>query len=139
MANLTKRFIDSLQPPDDRSEVVHWDDKLPGFGVRVRRSGAMTFIIQYRNATGNDRKMKVGTVGRMTVDEARGEARVLLAEVDRNLDPAARRADQRQALTMKELCEQYLAAADRGLVMGKKGRAKKTSTLATDREGVPEE
>jgi integrase len=34
---------------------------------------------------------------------------------------------------VEELCDQYLKAAERGLILGKRGSAKKASTLATDR------
>jgi integrase len=133
MPNLTKRFIDVLEPPAGKSEVVYWDDKLPCFGVRVRSTGGMTYVIQYRNRQGQTRKLKIGSVRRMTVEEARSEAKVRLAEVERDIDPAERRAADRKAMSIEELCRQYLAASEKGLVMGKSGRAKKSSTLATDR------
>ena len=50
MPRITKRFVDSLKPPTGKSEVVYWDDDLSCFGVRVRVSGAATYIVQYRNA-----------------------------------------------------------------------------------------
>jgi integrase len=40
---------------------------------------------------------------------------------------------RRKALTVKELCDRYIEAADRGLIMGKGGRPKKASTLYVDR------
>ncbi len=36
-------------------------------------------------------------------------------------------------MTVKDLCQQYLEAAERGLIRGKKGRPKKASTLYGDR------
>lgn len=49
MAKLTKRFIDALAPAPNR-DVVAWDSELRGFGVRVKPSGATSYLIQYRNA-----------------------------------------------------------------------------------------
>jgi hypothetical protein len=37
MARITKRYVDALKASS--ADVVHWDDALPGFGVRVRPSG----------------------------------------------------------------------------------------------------
>jgi hypothetical protein len=37
---ITKRVVDGLKPK--ASEFAVWDSKLPGFGVRVRPTGAMS-------------------------------------------------------------------------------------------------
>jgi integrase len=39
-------------------------------------------------------------------------------------------------MTVKELCERYLEAADKGLILGKRGAAKKVSTLVADRSRI---
>src|SRR5258708_21330141 len=41
-----------------------------------------------------------------------------------------------KALTVKELCDRYLAAADKGLIIGKGDRPKKASSLYVDRGRV---
>ena len=43
---ITKRLIDSLNPTG--REFFVWDSKLPGFGVRVQRSGVMSYVTKYR-------------------------------------------------------------------------------------------
>ena len=48
-------------------------------------------------------------------------------------DPAEERATGRKSLTVAELCDRYLAAAERGLIMGKRGLPKKAGTIYTDR------
>ncbi|WP_244492236.1 site-specific integrase [Methylobacterium sp. Leaf361] len=48
-------------------------------------------------------------------------------------DPAEERATRRGSLTVTELCDAYLAAADKGLIMGQGGQAKKPSTLYVDK------
>jgi integrase len=132
MPRITKRFVDSLKPPTGKSEVVHWDDDLPCFGVRVRASGAATYIVQYRNAERITRKVKVGIVGRMAPDQARSKARQQLAAVDREEDPANERARRRRGKTVKELCGDYMVACGRGLILNRKGEPKKQSTIKTD-------
>jgi hypothetical protein len=70
---LTKKAIDAIKPaPHDQ---VHWDDELRGFGLRTKRSGLKSFLIQYRNRQGRSRRLTVGNYGRLTPDEARREAR----------------------------------------------------------------
>jgi integrase len=128
---LTKRAIDALKP--DGLDHVHWDDELRGFGLRIKQSGLKSFLIQFRNRQGRSRRLTVGQYGRMTPDEARREARRLLSDVERGLDPAEQQLQQRNAITVGDLCREYLAAADAGLVIGRKGLPKKASTLEIDR------
>lgn len=51
----------------------------------------------------------------------------------RGNDPAEERATARKSITVGELCRRYLDAAEAGLILGKRRRPKKASTLATDR------
>src|SRR5262249_29425850 len=60
-------------------------------------------------------------------------ARRLLSEVERGLDPVERRLEERHAITVGELCHEYLAKAEAGLIIGRKGLRKKASTLENDR------
>jgi integrase len=109
MPRLTKQFVDCVQPPSDTSDRTFWDDTLSGFGVRVRASGAKTWVIMYRTQDGRLRKYRIGQVGALTPDEARKEARQKLAAVDRGADPAEEKGALRKAITVAELCELFLA------------------------------
>jgi integrase len=128
---LTKRSIDAVKP--DSTDRVLWDDELRGFGLRVKPGGLKSFLIQFRNAQGRSRRLTVGQYGRLTPEEARREARRLLSEVERGLDPVERRLEERHAITVGELCREYLAKAEAGLIIGRKGLPKKASTLGIDR------
>src|SRR5262249_24275447 len=46
---------------------------------------------------------------------------------------AEERATARKSITVSELCRRYLHATEAGLILGKRRRPKKASTLATDR------
>ena len=108
MARLTKRFIDSVCANLPDKDVTYWDETLKGFGLRVQKGGAASYIIMYRTREGRLRKLTIGAVGKSTPDEARNEARQKLAEAERGGDPAGDRATARRAMTISELCDWYL-------------------------------
>jgi integrase len=128
---LTKRTIDAIKA--DNTDRVFWDDELRGFGLRVKPRGFKSFLIQFRNRQGRSRRLTVGQYGRLTPEEARREARRLLSEVERGFDPVERRLEERHAINVGELSREYLAKAEAGLIIGRKGLPKKASTLEIDR------
>lgn len=130
MAKLTKKVVDGLEARD--KDYFEWDDELPGFGVRVWPTGRKTYVAQYR-AGKQTRRFKIGIHGPLTVEEARKEAKVVLGDVARGEDPQLDRSTRRKSLTVKDLCEAYFEAADNGLILGKRGKPKKASTLYVDK------
>lgn len=128
---LTKKSIDALKP--NGRDAVHWDDDLPGFGLRINPGGKRSFVVQYRNSQGRSRRLTVGAYGKLTPDEARREATRLLRGAELGSDPAEKRQEDRKALTVAQLCDEYLAKAEQGLILGRRGSPKKASTLAVDK------
>ena len=126
---ITKRFVDALQPEKD---ALYFDADLRGFGVRTKPSGTKTYLVQYEFG-GRTRRITIGAHGALTPSEARQQAQVLLGRVRTGQNPAEDRYQERQALTVAQLCQAYLGSAEKGLILGKKGNAKKASTLTTDR------
>jgi integrase len=131
MAKLTKRSADAASAVG--SELFLWDDELPGFGLRVKKSGARSFIVQYRNANGRSRRLTLGRYGVLTVEEGRRAAKLALAEVVKGADPAENKKLARGAMTIEELSKEYLDKAEQGLILTRRGRAKSSTTLYTDK------
>lgn len=132
-ARLTKRTIDTIKPA--LTEFSIWDEEVSGFGIRVRPSGAMSYLAMYRTGGRNSplRKVTLGSVGKLTVEEARAAARKILAKAELGEDVAEQLATARKAETIAELCDLYFREAGRGVLIGKRGRPKKASTLTSDR------
>ncbi len=106
MPKLTKRVIDTMKAGE--TDRLIFDDEMPRFGIRVMRSGQKSYVIQYRQ-DGHTRRLAFGKHGLVTPDEARGQARQLLAAVDRGEDPSVARHERRATPTVAQLCERFLA------------------------------
>jgi integrase len=133
MARLTKRAVDAAKVTG--RDYFLWDDEMPGFGLRVLASGRKSYVVQYKvgGRGGETRRKSLGLHGVLTAEEARIEAKRWLADRAMGKDPIAEHAANRKAETVEQLCRSYIAAAEQGLILGKKNRPKKVSTLATDR------
>jgi hypothetical protein len=107
MPKLTKRFVDAIRPTG--KEAFYWDDDMPGFGLRQKPTGALTWVVQYREkGHGQTRRMALGRVGILTPAEARTEARGALAAVSKGRDPSSERRQHRKDITVSALCDLYL-------------------------------
>ncbi|HEY7297222.1 MAG TPA: site-specific integrase [Xanthobacteraceae bacterium] len=123
------RQVRSLEP----GETI-WDPSLPGFGARRQISPAVSYILFYRTKEGRQRWFTIGKHGApWTPETARDEAKRLLGEVAHKRDPAAEKRAARNAQTVAELCDAYLADADAGRLVTRRRTQKKASTLAIDK------
>jgi hypothetical protein len=77
---LNKATVDRLELPPGKTELIVFDEGLPGFGLRIRAGGKRTWIAQYRLGS-KQRRVTLGTVNTFEADEARKHARDALARV----------------------------------------------------------
>jgi integrase len=80
--------IRTLSLPSGVADRVFWDSELPGFGLRIRASGARTWLVQYAIA-GRTRRVFLGSATVLDPGKARETAKKLLAAVKLGRDPAA--------------------------------------------------
>ena len=131
MTRITKRTIDSLKPPTSGSRFL-WDSELRGFGLRMSPQGRVAFIVQYRTPQGRTRRYSFAVFGPTTADQARAQARQLLAAAHTGRDPSTERHDERSALTVAQLCGTYLEALRAGQVLTRFHQPKRPSTVYND-------
>jgi integrase len=105
---LSKTVVERIKAADQ--DVVVWDDTLPGFGLRVKPSGVRSYIIQYRNRnTSASRRLTIGRHGPLlTFDQAKKQARAMLADAMRGDDPVEIRKAARGAPSIADLAADYL-------------------------------
>ncbi|MFN0025473.1 MAG: tyrosine-type recombinase/integrase [Parvularculaceae bacterium] len=108
MPKLTKALIAGLNPTE--TDVVVWDESLPGFGIRAKATGVKSFVIQYRNKTGRSRRVSLGNLGKVTLDQARKQAVKLMGQIAAGDDPAEERQVQRKGETVSQLADLYMQA-----------------------------
>src|ERR1700722_4392306 len=83
---LTTANLARLQFPAGKSEMIVFDEALPGFGVRLRSGGKRTWIAQFRVGT-KQRRIALGTTETVDPDSARKRAKEALAKVSLGRDP----------------------------------------------------
>jgi integrase len=111
---LTAKAVAALMLPSGKDDAIYFDQDLPGFGYRLRRSAdkvARSWVAQYRHA-GQTRRITLGSASVLSSEQAREEAKRILAEATLRKDPASERKRRAAAdrSTFAALAEQYLAA-----------------------------
>ncbi len=107
MPKLSKRVVDAAETKD--KDYVIWDNDLPGFGLRVFRTGKRSYLIQYRSL-GRSRRYTIGLHGVWTPDAARQEAKVQLGRIAKGDNPAEERQLDHKAIAISG---KYVAPGER--------------------------
>ncbi|WP_374545028.1 tyrosine-type recombinase/integrase [Rhodoblastus sp.] len=105
---ISKRSVDALSCPAGKDREILWDDALAGFGVAAFPTGKKVYVAQYRQH-GRSRRISIGEHGRLTPDEARSQAKVLLGQVETGADPVEERRAERAKETFRETSARFMA------------------------------
>jgi integrase len=97
----------------ERSDIIHFDDDLAGFGYRLRRSPSgkvnASWIVQYRRG-GASRRVLLGAGNVISADQARTAAKTILAKVQLGEDPQQAKSDRRSRdqLSVRAMVDEFL-------------------------------
>ena len=113
---LTEKGIRGLELPGGKSDHIHWDDEIPGLGIRLRAGGSRNWIFQYK-VGGKNRRMSLGAVIPESVRTIREQAAQLHAKVKLGQDPAGEKEEnvQRIADRFEPIANRYLAVKKESL------------------------
>src|SRR5215469_9952092 len=95
----TQASIDRFKLEAGKSEHIEFDESMPGFGLRIRvgdKAQHRTFIAQYKIGE-KHRRITLGDVRKVTLENARKEARRIFGSVANGHDPANEKAERRSA------------------------------------------
>ena len=106
---ISKRSVDAVKAGG--TDAVYWDGELTGFGLRVRRSGRKSYVVQTRIA-GKLCWFTIGPHGPLNPDQARARALEILACAKKGIDPrdadARREAEPSMADLGRRFLEEYV-------------------------------
>lgn len=104
-SRINDTFVRRLRAPT-KGNVIAYDSEVPGFGVRVTANGAKSFVLNYR-IKGRERRYTIGRFPAWGAAAARNTAEELRRDIDKSIDPLARRQDARAAPTVNDLYTRY--------------------------------
>lgn len=107
---LTKTMVDKLDHIPGKTQSFFRDDGLKGFGLRITPGGVKSFIVETR-INGKVKRVTLGKYGKLTVEEARKQAKTLLGSVARGDDPLSEKKTKKiHAMTLQQVLNDYLKA-----------------------------
>lgn len=108
LLKLTKTVVESLQYAR-AGQILYFDTELTGFGLRVGRKSKV-YIAEAR-LRGKTTRVKIGLHGRLTTEEARKEAKIILGGLQQGHNPNdVKRRDRASTVTLSEAFEDMKAA-----------------------------
>jgi integrase len=103
-ATITEAIVKGARPGFIR------DDRVQGFALRTTASGFKSFVVEAR-VSGRVRRFTLSPADRVTVAEARAQARQILAGMSRGRDPQmAKRAKRERSQTLSAMLDEYIEA-----------------------------
>ncbi len=116
------RSVNALRCPTGKDRVFLWDDALAGFGVCAfpsrkeegdKEGAKKVYVVQFRK-DGRSRRVAIGEHGRLTPDEARSQAKIMLGHVEKGADPVEERRRARKVRTFRQVADDFMKPDARG-------------------------
>jgi integrase len=105
---LTDRGIRALPPAPKGKRRLAWDAIVPGLAVRITDRGQRSFVLVTRYpGSRHPAPRSLGTVGAISLEDARTKARGWLKQISAGIDPA-HAADAAARDTLQAICMEYL-------------------------------
>jgi len=135
VGKISKRTVDAAhwkpnpkQAKPKANPTFLWDETLKGFGLQILPTGIKSYIFQYRTAQGRSRRITIAKVGAVTPEQARDIAEDHAATVRIGGDPLADKRTAREAPTVGEILDLYVAS--------EKFKEKAPATQSNDRARI---
>jgi len=103
---LTYRSAKAVRPPAT-GQIDYFDQRLPGFALRVTEHGHKSWTVLYRHG-GRLRRLTLGTYPQVSLADARAKAREALLASVQGHDSAGEEQTERGAATVGELAHEYV-------------------------------
>lgn len=140
VAKITKRMVEKPTLPK-AGHAVTWDASpgMGGFGIRVSPAGRVSYLVRYWNGE-RERWSTIGHHPRMTLDDAKAEARKMLRDAGDGRDPVAEQkaaeaaAARADATTVAALVDRWLEALP--TAKSKRGRLYSARTIEGYRDSI---
>lgn len=130
----TARFVETVTTAAARED--YSDTLVRGLQLRVTAQGSKSWALRYtRKSDGRRRRVTLGPVVALGLEEARDLAKDHLASISRGADPAAGVSDRREAPTFEELAADWI---ERHGTPNKSPRALRDDRSMLDRHVLPE-
>jgi integrase len=107
---ITQRTLASIDGTGTRTFI--WDTALTGFGIEVSAKGKASYVCETRiKGTGRKVRQKIGSVDLMHLDDARSDARSMLLQAFKGVDPRFDKQEVEQApKTVGQAVTDYIEA-----------------------------
>src|SRR5947209_17105556 len=92
----TQASVNKWKAPAGKADAIEWCEDMPGFGIRARDGGAPVYIVQYKLGS-QHRRMSLGKVSKVSLDDARKLAKKTFAGVADGVDKATERHESKAA------------------------------------------
>jgi integrase len=100
---------DAREATTDRPSQIFYDGEVKGFGLRVTKTAAKSWVLNYRTKAGVERRLTIGSFPTWPAIRARDRAKELRQQIDRGGDPLGETQAARAAPTLHDLIEYYVA------------------------------